>query len=90
MWAVCPYTGFYKDRLSQFESRARLGNLQKSKTNVPQKDLRPQRGGLLTASTNLKTSLVFQFPMEKKHIRIGVPKKEVCIIYTFKCIRHYG
>lgn len=62
--------------------------MQKSKRDVPQKDLNPQTEGRLIASTNLKTSLILQFPIEKKFISIGTPKKknkkEVGIAYNFK------
>lgn len=53
-----------------------LANVQISKRGVPQKDLNPQTEGRLIASTNLKTSLILQFPIEKKFIRIGAPKNK--------------
>lgn len=43
--------------------------MQKSKTDVPQKDLS-------MVGTNLKASLFLQFPIEKEVIRIGAPKKK--------------
>lgn len=62
--------------------------MQKSKRGVPLKDLNPQMEGRFIASTNLKTSLILQFPIEKKFISIGTPKKpqknEVGIAYNFK------
>lgn len=70
---------FCKDRPSQFESCAIIANVQKSKTDVPQKDFS-------MVGTNLKASLFLQFPIEKEVIRTGAPKKkkEVCIVYNFK------
>lgn len=54
--------------------------MQKSKTDVPQKDLS-------VVGTNLKASLFPPFPIEKEVIRIGAQKKkkkkEVCIVYNF-------
>lgn len=61
---MTPYLGsrfiyrFCMNRLSQFESRAILENVKKSRMDVPRKDLNPQTEGMLIASTNLKTSLI--------------------------------
>lgn len=75
---------FCKNSLSRFKSHAVLANVQKSKRVVPRKDLNPQTEGRLFASINLKTSLILPFPIKRKFIRIGAPKKEVCIAYNFK------
>lgn len=80
IWGGSYYADFCKNRLSQMENCAILANVQKSETDVPQKDLS-------MVGTNLKASLFLQFPIEKKVIRIGALKKkkeEVCIVYNFK------
>lgn len=63
------YVDFCKNRLIQFESCAILANVQKSKTDVPQKDLS-------MVGTNLKASLFLQFPIEKKVIKNWSSKKK--------------
>lgn len=74
---------FCKNSLSWFKSYAILANV-KSKRVVPRKDLNPQTEGRLFASINLKTSLILPFPIKRKFIRVGAPKKEVYIAYNFK------
>lgn len=78
------HTDFCKNSLSQFKSYAILANVQNSKRVVPPKDLNPQTEGRLFANINLKTSLILPFPIKRKFIRVGAPKKEACIAYNFK------
>lgn len=49
--------------------------MQKSKTDVPQKDLS-------VVGTDPKASLFLQFPIGKKVIRIGAPKKKKFALFT--------
>lgn len=42
----------------------------------------PQTEGMHMASTNLETSPFLQFPIEKKFIRIGAPKKKKYVLFT--------
>lgn len=58
--------------------------MQKSKMDVPRGDFNPQMEGVLIISTNLKTGLILQFPIKKKSVRIGAPKKGVCIAHNLK------
>lgn len=78
-WVLC------KNSLNRFKSYAILANVQKSKRAVPPTDLNPQTEGRLFANINLKTSLILSFPIKRKFIRVGAPKKkEVCIAYNLK------
>lgn len=77
-WVLC------KNSLNRFKSYAILANVQKSKRAVPPTDLNPQTEGRLFANINLKTSLILSFPIKRKFIRVGAPKKRSLHCLQFK------